>query len=272
MELTAGKFPYTWLRSSMTFDVDFYPEGLSERFSGNLTHAGILKNVSLQGMQLVVNEQASGPDTSIVGGQATAGLHLGERVSTRIVFTGLDLKHAEYVLRTQLDGSNVGVRNTNVIIGEGAQAIYASGFRYANLIVENAIRTRWESLPVMATVEYQRNLLAVSGRDTGTSLRLDVGRQQKPGDWGFGWHVFRVEQEAIASALGESDWRAPSNVLQQRMAVTRTVQDHVQLLFTWYRGRTLDRTLAGAVLVPRLPVGRIEPWANRMYFDLLYRF
>src|SRR5262245_29635414 len=36
IDLTAGKFPYTWLRSSMTFDVDFYPEGLSERFSFNL--------------------------------------------------------------------------------------------------------------------------------------------------------------------------------------------------------------------------------------------
>src|SRR5262249_17360316 len=63
MEVTAGKFPYNWLRSPMTFDVDLFPEGLSERFSFDLKNTGALKNVSLQGLQLVANEQATGPDT-----------------------------------------------------------------------------------------------------------------------------------------------------------------------------------------------------------------
>ncbi|MCM3881512.1 MAG: putative porin [Vicinamibacterales bacterium] len=272
LDLTAGKFPYTWLRSSMTFDVDFYPEGLSERFSRDLTHAGVFKNASIQGMQIVVNEQPSGPDTLVIGGQAIAGFQLGKRGTTRLVLTGMDLRRPEFVLRSQLDGSNVGVKNTNAIITIGGQAFYASSFRYANVIVEHALITPWESLPVTASVEYQRNLRAVSSRDTGTSFRLDAGRQQQRGDWGLGWHLFRVEQDAIMSALGESDWRAPSNVLQHRFAVTRTVHDHVVLLFTWYRGRTLDRTLPGAVLIPSLPAGVREPWANRLYFDVLYRY
>jgi hypothetical protein len=127
-------------------------------------------------------------------------------------------------------------------------------------------------LPVTVSLEYQRNLHAVSDRDTARSFRLDAGRAQQRGDWQFGWHFFDVEQESIMSALGESDWRAPSNVAQHRYAVNVMLHDQVQALFTWYRGRTLDTSAPGALLVPGLVPGRREPWANRLYFDVLYRF
>jgi len=67
MNLTAGKFPYTWVRSSMTFDVDFYPEGLSERFGFGLQPRGRLQNVGVQGFQLIVNEQPIDCHMTIVG-------------------------------------------------------------------------------------------------------------------------------------------------------------------------------------------------------------
>ncbi len=273
MELTAGKFPYPWVRSSMTFDVDFYPEGASQRFAFDLKKTGPFSNISFQTLQVVVNEQANTSDTLLLGGQGIGVLRLADRVTTRIIATGIDIKRPEHVLRAQLDGSNVGVRNTNLIVIDGGRASYASGFRYANVIVENAIRTRWESLPVTAAIEFQRNLRAVSdASDTATSFRLDAGRAQQRGDWLFGWHFFNVEQESIMSALGESDWRAPGNVRQHRFAVNFMLHDHVQGLFTLYRGRTLDTSVPGAVLVPGISAGAREPWANRFYFDVLYRF
>lgn len=270
VEVSAGKFPYPWVRSSMTFDVDFYPEGLNERFSFD-TQFGPLRHLSLQSMQIVVNEQASQPDTLLIGGQASAQFALGSRWTSRAILTGIHVQHPEFVLRSQFDGTNVGVRNTNAITNDGGLR-YRSAFRYANLIVENAFRTPWTALPVTVAVEYQRNLRAASRHDTGASFRFDAGRQQRPGDIGLSWHIFRVEQDAIVSALGESDWRAPSNVQQHRVGLTYTAHPHVQALFTLYRGRTLNRDLPGAVLVPALPPGRREPWANRLYFDLMYRF
>ena len=74
MNLTAGKFPYTWVRSSMTFDVDFYPEGLSERFGFNIHPRGRLQNVGVQGFQLIVNEQPIDRHMTIVGTQLTTQL------------------------------------------------------------------------------------------------------------------------------------------------------------------------------------------------------
>ena len=256
----------------MTFDVDLFPEGLTERFSFDLKKTGALKNVSVQGMQLVVNEQAAGPDSMIVGSQITARLQPVPRVTTLLAFTAMDFKRPEYLLRSQLTGANLGTRNTNAVVLDGGQAFYASRFRYANVIVENTIQTAWIAMPLTAAMEYQRNLRAVSSRNSGASFRLEAGRRQQKGDWSFGLHVFRVEQDAIVGAFGESDWRAPSNVIQHRYSITRMLHPNVQAGFTWYRGRTLDSTLPGAILAPGLLPGRRDPWASRMYFDAIYRF
>ena len=74
------------------------------------------------------------------------------------------------------------------------------------------------------------------------------------------------------SALGESDWRAPSKVRRYRFGLAYMAHDRVQGLFTWYRGRTLDTNAPGALLVTGISAGNREPWANRLYFDVLYRF
>lgn len=272
MNLTAGKFPYTWLRSSMTFDVDFYPEGLSQRFAFNTPRAGVLKNVGVQAFELIVNEQPIDQHMTIVGTQATAKLQPASRVSTAVAVTGVTIRNPEFMLKALLDGSDVGVRNTNAIVIANGVPSYLSGFRYVNAIVENAIKTRWEAFPVTVGVEYQHNLDAATDRDTAFSVRLDAGRAQRRGDWNVGWHVFRVEQDAILAGLGESDWRAPSNVLQERYGVDWMVHSNVQLSFTLYRGRTLDPTLPGALLAPGLPPGRRDPWVNRIYLDVTYRY
>jgi hypothetical protein len=126
--------------------------------------------------------------------------------------------------------------------------------------------------PVVIGLEFQHNLEAAATLDSAKSFRIDVGRAQQRGDWVLSWHIFRVEQDAILAAFGESDWRAPSNVLQQRFEVNRMVSPNVQLGVTLYRGRTLDSTLPGALLAPNLTPSLSDPWMNRFYFDVTYRY
>src|SRR5262249_31670556 len=126
MQFTAGKFPVNWLKSPMTFDVDLFPEGLSERFSFDSDKTGGLKNISLQGMQLVANEQAAGPDAMIVGGQISSRFSFNKRFSTTAAFTGMTFRHPEYVLRGQLSHSNFGTLNTNAVLSRGGEVLYAS--------------------------------------------------------------------------------------------------------------------------------------------------
>ena len=271
MRLMAGKFPYTWQRSSMTFDVDFYPEGLNQRFSFDLGSSAV-KSVGAQAFELIVNEQPGDRHMTIVGGQLTAAISAIPKVVTRIAVTGLDIDNPEFMLRALLDGTDTGVRNTNAVLGTGPAAQLLSGYRYANVIVDNAVATPWPKLPIIFGFEYQKNLEAANDRDKGLSFRVDAGRAQRRGDWDGGWHVFRVEQDAILAGLGESDWRAPSNVLQHRFALNRMMNENVQLGFTLYRGRTLDPTLRGALTAPNFVPGIREPWMNRAYFDITYRY
>src|SRR5713226_7253441 len=76
---TAGKFAFTWARTSVTFDPDVNPEGFVEKFSKDFESVRIVKNVNLQFMQLLYNEVTgtsttslglfNGHDSFAVGGQ-----------------------------------------------------------------------------------------------------------------------------------------------------------------------------------------------------------
>src|ERR1700704_2279708 len=79
LSLTAGKFAFSWARTSVTFDPDINPEGFVEKFSKDFESVPIVKNVNLQFMQLLFNETTgtsatslglfNGRDSFAVGGQ-----------------------------------------------------------------------------------------------------------------------------------------------------------------------------------------------------------
>jgi Putative porin len=86
LSLTGGKFPYTWQRTSVTFDPDLNPEGFSEKLSWDLK-TSVLKNISVQGMQLLYNENNSSSflraaDSFAVGGQIAGKVEIGRFSST----------------------------------------------------------------------------------------------------------------------------------------------------------------------------------------------
>ena len=60
----------------MTFDSDINPEGFSEKFSFDLK-SPVLKNFTVTGMQLLINEASAGTDSYAIGGQASGKLQLG---------------------------------------------------------------------------------------------------------------------------------------------------------------------------------------------------
>ena len=60
--LTGGKFAYTWNRTPMTFDSDINPEGFNEKFSFDLK-SPVLKNFTVQVIQLLYNEASKGDDS-----------------------------------------------------------------------------------------------------------------------------------------------------------------------------------------------------------------
>src|SRR6266852_3505373 len=378
LSLTAGKFAFTWQRTSVTFDPDFNPEGFVEKFSKDFTSVPVVKNVNLQFMQLLYNEASGngglykGRDSFAVGGQIGGRLQPLPFWTMTPSFTILNFRYQDVLLNAS--AFQAGAVNTGVVIppattptsipiyaeGPGCSTPKSSGlfnaplpaatssacafgpngmtnatyvsvdsagnvtglhflsnFLYADLILNNQFKTPWARLPINLLVEYENNLNAAShpfdytsanttatptanqfltqsaaqaatrfdlGKQSHAYLAdISIGQQKKKGDLQIGYAWMREEQDAAIASWGESDQRAPTNILQHRIYGLWRVANNTTASFTWWHGRTLNPFLQNAALAPQLQLtdstkphflapGSEEPWLNRLQFDLIYTF
>jgi len=185
-------------------------------------------------------------------------------------------------------------------------AHYLSGFLYADFILNNQFKTKWARLPINVTLEYLNNLNAsehpfdftvkstagdgtpdhpptTSQPATIASLgkqshayfaEASIGQQKNKGDIQAGYAFLRQEQDSVISSFDESDMRAATNVLQHRFFVLYKVRANTVASFTWWHGRTLNPNLQNAALGGGIKpgTGAVDPWLNRLQFDLIYTF
>lgn len=199
LSLTGGKFAFTWQRTSMTFDPDLNPEGFSEKFSFDLK-TPVVKNFTIQGIQLLYSEVTKGDDSFAVGGQVSGKLNFGP-VSTTPSFTVLDWRWPDALLTAsgfavQSPGEGPGCAGgtgfpttapcvygpqgfTNATFtGTDGKLHFLSGFTNADLIINNTIQTPWKRFPVNVLLEYENNLNAADHPlDTDGNPLPDLGKQ-----------------------------------------------------------------------------------------------
>jgi hypothetical protein len=197
----------------------------------------------------------------------------------------------------------------STFLDQFGNAHFLSGFLYADLILNNQFKTPVKKLPINLILEYENNFHAsdhpydykVKGTQTDPGAKVatnlgkqshayladfSVGQQKSRGDIQVGYAYERLEQDAIIASWGESDQRAPSNILQHRIYALWRVAPNTTASFTWWHGRTLNPFLQNAVLAPGMTVSTTpgvgvlvpgqpnqhEPWLNRLQFDLIYTF
>jgi len=81
LSLTGGKFVYQWQRTSVTGDPDLNPEGFDEKFAFNV-QTPVIKNVTVQGIQLLYNEIAGSAGGTAQSAQDSYAL--GAQISTKL--------------------------------------------------------------------------------------------------------------------------------------------------------------------------------------------
>ena len=328
LSLTGGKFTFPWTRTSLTFDPDVNPEGFDAKFSFDV-HRGPIRNLTVQGMQLIFNEVRSGPDSYATGGNASARLEIGPWTATPS-YTILNWHLADALLQasafavqaTTTGSSSTGTSSGNVP-GEGpgcatvvggpafppcafsangmtnATTItldskgnpvphFLSHFLYSDLLLNNQVKTGLSRLPINLMVEYEQNLNAAShpldnkGVSTGLGSQnkaygadFSLGQAKNKNDVQFGYSWWRIEQDAIIASFGESDQRAPTNILQNRIYGTWRPQKNVLAQYTMWFGRVLNNGLennVGAVKTAPGATAQPEPTLKRQQFDLIYTF
>lgn len=328
LQLTGGKFAYTWSRTPQTFDNDVNPEGFSEKLSFNIPNS-VLKELTFTGMQLLFNEVAvatapdssscapnfqfcanalntTGGDSFAVGGQVSAKLQLGKRLTISPAYSVLNWRNENTLLNqpasvtgntslTVVPGTPNpvvsfssaafapnGMTNATVRVGTAANGApilaFASKFLYSDLILDSTLDTGLERFPVRVLLEYLDNLNAVKispvlGRQSHLyKAEASFGQLKKRNDLQFGYGFWRQEQDSVLAAFNESNQRAPTNVVQHHISGQWMVRDNVTAAFALWNGRTLNSNLVNARLATGISPGQVEPYLKRMQFDLIYKF
>jgi hypothetical protein len=307
LSLTGGKFAATWQRTSLTFDPDINPEGFTQKLSFDLNKP-VVKNFSAQAIQLFYSEASRTADSFAVGGQVSGKLDFGVFSSTPS-FTVLNWRNVDAILNAsafsvQSPGEGPGCASgtglptsapcvygpqgfTNATYTDGSNRLhFLSGFLYADLILNNKIKTPWKRLPANLLLEYQNNLNAAEHPvDSSGNVLTDLGKQahtyqvdfslgqvKNTNDLQFGYGWWRVEQDAALASFLESEQRAPTNILQHHIYVLWIVRRNTVASYNLWVGRTLNSSLQHAALASGITPGEQEPYLKRMQFDLIYSF
>lgn len=274
LELTGGKFAYTWARTVMTFDNDLNPEGFSEKASFNITNP-VLKNANFTSMQLFFNEVSGAFDSFAAGGQIGGRLQIGKRLSLSPSYSLLNWRNADVIAQnaSPLGGAarvinanamTNATRNCGTAVPEAGCRVtsgtatreFVSKFLYSDFIVDANITTPWARWPIRLLGEYLQNLnaenkdpLSIGKQDSAYWLEASIGQTRNRNDFQFGYSFGHIEQDALISQFNESDMRAPTNVLQHRLTAAWKVRPNLTANYTFWIGRTLNCSLQNAALV-----------------------
>lgn len=186
-----------------------------------------------------------------------------------------------------------GMTNATYVDAAGLAHFY-SGFNYADFILTNQIQTGLTRLPVNLLLEFLDNLdaqnhpldtkgnviktLASQNKEYGVDFSLGQVKNKNDIQLGYAW--YREEQDAAIASFVESDQRAPTNVLQNRIYALWKLRANTLASFTWWRGRALNTNLENNValfnnyssVATITKAGQQEPYLNRLQFDLIYTF
>src|SRR6266436_3914783 len=188
LALTGGKFAYAWNRTQVTGDPDINPEGFNEKFSWDLS-TPVVKNFTIDFMQLLYNEASAGTDSYSLGGQVSAKIQLG-RLTTTPTFMAIKWNNPDSILQasafaaqatTTTGGRQVPGEGPGCGKGSGLPTVppcafsangmtnatyddpngkphFFSQFLYADFILNNQIKTTSDRFPINLLLEYENNL------------------------------------------------------------------------------------------------------------------
>ena len=176
-----------------------------------------------------------------------------------------------------------------VIVDASGKPRFLSGFFYNDFILSNQFKTGLERFPVNLLLEFEDNLDAASHPlDTKGNVISSLGSQGKEygvdfsfgqvknrNDVQFGYAWLRQEQDSVLASFAESDQRAPTNILQNRLYALWKLRSNTLASLTWWHGRTLNTGLQNNAALAAKSItsaGQKEPDLNRFQFDLIYTF
>jgi hypothetical protein len=181
-----------------------------------------------------------------------------------------------------------GMTNATVLDSAGKPRFF-SNFDLVDVILNNTIKTGASRLPLNLLVEFEENIDArphpidskaqllnnLGSQNKEYGADFSVGQTKNKNDVQFGYAWLRQEQDSVIASIAESDQRAPTNILQNRIYANWKLRANTLASFTWWRGRTLNSLLENNAALAQKTIttaGQQEPYLNRFQFDLIYTY
>ncbi|HXZ41358.1 MAG TPA: putative porin [Terriglobales bacterium] len=187
-----------------------------------------------------------------------------------------------------------GMTNATYVDSKGLVHFY-SGYNYVDFIENNQIQDGIARLPINLLIEFLDNpdaephpldtkgkvISSLGSQNKEYGFDFSLGQTKNKNDVQFGYNWYREEQDAAIASFVESDQRAPTNILQNRFYALWKLRANTIASFTWWHGRALNTFLENNVAlfnnyntsVPSITkAGQVEPYLNRLQFDLIYTF
>jgi len=280
LNVTAGKWGYTWYRTEMTWDNDLNPEGISEALTYNFKNSP-LQRFAVVAFQSPFNEVSGGRDSGLLGGQTQTLWKLNDRINLGAYAGFYHFRNANPIAAAQgsvtgSSGALTGNNDTNATGLIGSTRAFASKFDILDTLLRLDVKTGVSRFPLMVLFDFAQNtgacgnLAAFGATPPACNPRdrqaywaeIQLGKTQEQGDMRFGYTLTRIEREAVLSAFNFSDLRQGTNVANHRLEYSYQAYRNITLGFTTFIGRQLVTSTSATP----------ERFLKRLQFDLIYKF
>jgi hypothetical protein len=223
--LTAGKFANPFLDTELVWDGDVNPQGVAGRFAMSSRSVA----ATLRGAFAVLDEQADGPDSHMLGSQAS--VRVEPSAAWRVT---LAVGYYDYTIRSLINADPDDIRSNRLTPTGNA---YLSDFDLLDAIVIADYTGFGEQYPIRLEANYVKNLGAANDEDDAFALHGYVGRAAKPGEARFGYGYSRAQTDAVLAAFSNDNTTIATNYRQHTLVAEYVAFPRVTLQTQWYLSR-----------------------------------
>lgn len=234
LKLYGGKMPMPFTRTDLVWDGDVNPQGAAAVYKRALAGGGAFR---ANGLFFVVDEQAAGPDSTMLGGQ--------------FGFDSPAFGHWKYDLSAgyyhydlgSTAGGDGGDFRSNLLNPDGS---YRSDFRLVDLVGGVTYGGFGEQWPLRLVGDYVRNLGAATDADTGYGADLSLGKASAVGDWRFTYGYSVAETDAVLAAFSHDNIGIATNYRLHALTVDYVPTPKTMLTAIWYHYKPFSAVYAGS--------------------------
>jgi hypothetical protein len=252
LNIYGGKIPQPFTRTDLVWDGDVNPQGVSGMYKHRLGDGSALR---ASGLFFIVDEDAAGPDSTMVGGQV--GYDSADFGNFRF---DVSAAYYDYTLGS-IVGADAGDFRNNLRRPDGS---YLSDYNLGDFIVGatwSGFGSRW---PLRFVGDYVKNFGAETSQDTGYGADLSIGRVTQPHDWRVTYGYSVAETDSVLGAFSHDNISIGTNYQLHALTVDYVPMPHTTLSAWWYHYKPENALDAGS--------NAVGDWLDRIRVAFLVSF